>query len=108
MNFKEENITYQQMGELIMEVLRIEGEELEFLSDYIDYCCLTYDKEPESVGDLVQLEMGIKETPEFKLLLRVFHSLVMECTRGEYQTSRTISEFLGEGFYRFHNSLAKK
>ncbi len=108
MNFKEENITYQQIGEIMLEVLRDEGEELDFLSDYSDYCLCRIEMDDDAIGDIAILQWRIQDTPEYKQLLRVFHTLVLEYTRGEFQPYCTIAHFLGEGFNRFHCSLEKK
>ncbi len=62
----------------------------------------------EITVDLIQLQITIQDTPEFKQLLRVFHTLVLEYTRGEFQPYCTIAHFLGEGFNRFHSSIEKK
>ncbi len=78
---------------------------MDFFADYLDYSRLTYDMDDMAIADFAFLHLKIQDTPEYKQLLRLFHSLVMECTRGEYQPYCTIAHFLGEGFNRFHNSL---
>ena len=40
MDFRDLKYTYQQIGEVMLDVLRDEGEELDFLCDYLDYCML--------------------------------------------------------------------
>ncbi len=107
MNFKKENITYREIGLVMLNKLQSEGEDLSIFSDYHEFCLRCIEMDQKALGDLAVLYWRMEDTPEFKQLLRVFHTLIMECTRGEYPPSYSVAQFLGEGFKRFHASLGK-
>lgn len=98
--------TYRDIGDMILESLMEEREPMhDFLSDWDEYIM----EMPYKRGEYIAVaKLSIENTPEFKELLRISHTLVLECQRSRYietgidfHLSMTIAEFLEEIFNRF-------
>lgn len=105
---KDMAFTYQEIGEVLIEILEEECKPLaDFLTDYEDYyLAILYSVTPYKSA----LNHAIMEdTPKFRKLLKITHAYALECQRSQYMetgidihASLKISDFLAEIFKRYH------